>query len=232
MDLRVAVAVLVVFGAIALRGALAGRTRLAALRRFDEPDGRRDPTAVTVLARRRGARQARGDVDVAALARSAARALRGGDSAGQAFAGAAASAPPRSAARSAAARVDSIGLRAAVDAWRAADERPAVRLVVAAFAAGTETGGSLARALDAAADTIEARAAVERETWAQATTARASAAVLVIAPVAFGALASAGDRTALTFLLTTPAGLACLTSAVALDCLGAVWMAKITGRRW
>lgn len=232
MDLRATVGLLVVLGAVALKGALTGRTRLGALRRFDGLDRRREATAVSSFERWRMGRQARGDVDVAALARSAARALRGGDSAAQAFAAAAATAPPRSVARLAAARVDSVGLRAAVDEWRSADERPAVRLLVAAFAAGTSTGGSLARALDAAADTIEARAVVERETWAQAATARASAAVLVLAPLAFGAVASAGDRTALTFLLTTPAGLACLTFAVALDCLGAVWMAKITGRRW
>ena len=60
--------------------------------------------------------------------------------------------------------------------------------------------------------------------------ARASAWVLIAAPPAFTALIAAVDHSLATFLLTTPVGMACLGSGLALDTAGAVWMGRITAR--
>lgn len=230
MDVTAVVAVLVVATAAALRLAVQGRDRLAITRRLEPADRLPPVVAPTVLSGLwRTGLVRRSDGDVAALARSAARSLRGGDSPGSAFAMAASAHPGSgSVAERAAARIGDVGLRAAVDEWCASDPRPSVRLVAAALAAGAAAGGSMARALDGAADTIEARMAIQRETRAQAATARASATVLVLAPAAFATIATVGDDSALAFLLTTPAGLICLTIAVSLDVLGAIWMAKVT----
>jgi tight adherence protein B len=44
----------------------------------------------------------------------------------------------------------------------------------------------------------------------------------------FAALVATVEPSALGFLCTTPAGLACLLLGIGLDALGAVWMARIT----
>lgn len=165
---------------------------------------------------------------MAVVARSLARVLRGGCSPSQAL-DLLASAPgaPKTL-RLAHPESGDRGLAETCERWRSLDPRPEVRILTAALLAGATAGGPLAAAIDGVGDTIEARVAVAREVWAQAATARASAGVLVVAPLVFGALAVAGDRSALTFLVTTPAGVACLLAAVFLDVVGALWMSRIT----
>lgn len=120
------------------------------------------------------------------------------------------------------------GAVAALDHW-AGRGRPSVRLAAAALALAAETGGSPARAVDGVAATLRSRLALADEVRALASQARASAAVIVVAPLAFGALAGAtDDRTARFF--ASPAGTVVLVAGVVLDLVGAAWMARLCRR--
>ncbi|MFL6205177.1 MAG: type II secretion system F family protein [Acidimicrobiales bacterium] len=103
-----------------------------------------------------------------------------------------------------------------------------VRLVAAALTLGAGAGGEVARAVDGVAATLRERHEVAAEAHALATQARASAALLVAAPLAFTAVVATVEPRAVGFLLTTPVGLACLVLGSALDVGGAAWMARIT----
>lgn len=120
------------------------------------------------------------------------------------------------------------GLVAALDGWAATRQLPGVRLAAAALALSAEIGGGGARALDGVALTLRQRQAVAGEIRSLATQARLSAVVLTLAPVAFAALAAAGDPRTATALLRSQVGQACLAAGLGLDALGAVWMARIT----
>ena len=120
-----------------------------------------------------------------------------------------------------------LGLGVALDRWAERRPRPGVRLVVGALSVALASGGTPARAVDGVAATLRERAEVDREVLALATQARASAAVVTLAPLAFGVLGALGDERTAAFLLRTPAGLACLGAGLALDGVGAAWMARI-----
>ena len=74
------------------------------------------------------------------------------------------------------------------------------------------------------------RAALAREVRALSSQARASAALMVIAPVLFLLLASVADARLPRVLFATPAGVACLVAGAALDASGAWWMTVLTRR--
>ena len=116
----------------------------------------------------------------------------------------------------------------ALEAWTVRRPLPGVQLAVAALALGAETGGAQARAIDGVAATLRQRLAVAAEARALATQARASAAVIAVAPLVFCALASAADPRLSAFLLRTPLGLVILAVGLALDAVGALWMARLT----
>ena len=118
----------------------------------------------------------------------------------------------------------------AIDAWATRTDGEGVALAAAALALGAELGGTAARSLDAVADTLRDRNAVHREIRALSTQARASAAVMAAAPVAFSALVAVADPSSVTFLLTSTFGVACLVLGVGLDVLGAWWMRRIVAR--
>lgn len=120
------------------------------------------------------------------------------------------------------------GVVAALEAWAERRPTPGVRLVVSALCLGAETGGALARPVDGVASTLRQRLAARAEARALATQARASAAVLAAAPLAFTAVASLADTRTSTFLFRTPTGLLCLAAGLTLDALGALWMARVT----
>lgn len=160
-----------------------------------------------------------------------ARGLRSGGSLRQALEEAAACAPP--------VLVDDVGMvvRAtergvtlvdALEDWAQRRPLPGVRLVVAALCLGAETGGAQARAVDGVAATLRMRLATQAEANALATQARASAALITVAPLAFCALASATDPRTAEFLFRTPLGLVMLGAGLALDAVGALWMARLT----
>ncbi len=120
-----------------------------------------------------------------------------------------------------------LGLAQALARWAENRPRPAVRLVVGALTVALGAGGSPARGIDGVAATLRERAEVEREARSLATQARASAVVVTLAPLGFGALGALGDEGAAGFLLGSPTGLACLVGGLLLDSVGAVWMHRI-----
>ncbi|MBK5222154.1 MAG: type II secretion system F family protein [Acidimicrobiia bacterium] len=105
----------------------------------------------------------------------------------------------------------------------------ALRLAAAALLVGADTGAAPARAVEGVATTLRDRAALDREAAAHATQAKASAAVLVLAPVGFGVFTIAADPRVGDFLFRSPGGLACLAGGATLDVLGAWWMSRLVG---
>lgn len=118
-------------------------------------------------------------------------------------------------------------LAMAVDEWAGARDVPGLGLVAAALVLGAEAGGARARALDGVAATLRDRRAVAAEVEALSSQARASAVVMMGAPLAFAALGLLSDPEVSAFLLRTPAGVACLGVGLALDALAGAWMLRI-----
>lgn len=119
------------------------------------------------------------------------------------------------------------GLIEVLERWVQARPTPGVRMTGAALTLAAETGGAGARTIDGVAATLRDRLAVDRELAALASQARASAVVIGLAPVAFVVLTALSDPEVWTFLLRTPAGLACLAAGCLLDAVGAGWMTTI-----
>jgi tight adherence protein B len=117
-----------------------------------------------------------------------------------------------------------------VEDWRQEDELPNRQLTATALDLASRTGGASARVLDGVAASLRERVALEREVAALSSQARASAIVLVVAPVVFAAAASMVDRRILDLLVGQPIGWACLGVGLGLDALGAVWMSRLIGR--
>lgn len=118
----------------------------------------------------------------------------------------------------------------ALERWRATHADPATGLAGAALGVAAAVGGPGARAVDGAAASLRDRLAAEAEADALATQAKASAALLTAAPLAFAALLTTLDPTAGRFLLGSPVGWACMAAGVALDVAGAAWMAALVRR--
>ena len=120
------------------------------------------------------------------------------------------------------------GLDAALTTWqRAAGPSTEVALSVTALGLGGRAGGEVARALDRVAATLRERRELRAEVRALATQARASAGILIVAPLGFTALVSTIEPDVAGFLLTSPLGVACLLAGLALDGVGAAWMSRI-----
>jgi tight adherence protein B len=120
------------------------------------------------------------------------------------------------------------GLDDALRTWgAAAGPAPDVALVLTALGLAGRAGGEVARALDRVAATLRERRELRAEVRALATQARASAAVLIAAPLGFAALVSTIEPGVVRFLATTPVGGLCLILGLALDALGAWWMGRI-----
>jgi tight adherence protein B len=114
--------------------------------------------------------------------------------------------------------------------WAASDDStPDVRLVAAALTLGADAGGQVARAVDRVVATLRERRELRVEVQALATQARASAAVLAVAPLLFAALVATIDSSTIRFLVATPIGLACLAGGLGLEALGVIWMTRIVG---
>jgi tight adherence protein B len=172
----------------------------------------------------------RADRALPALLDQITRQLRSGVSLPVAVRNAAAGAPDEATLRMADELAAGSALVAAVALWRDACPTPARSLVAAALALASEAGGSVASVLDGVSDTLRDRVALDREVAALSSQARASAAVLVVAPIAFAALAATADRRVAEVLLGRPVGWACMAAGAVLDGLGALWMARLVGR--
>lgn len=115
-----------------------------------------------------------------------------------------------------------------LDAWARHHDDRGTRLAAAAMVLALGIGAAPARAIDGVAGTLRERLQLRAERQALATQARASAVVLVLAPVAFMALFGVTDSAASRFLLGSPGGWLCLVGGIGLDLVGAVWMARLT----
>ncbi|HRW39687.1 MAG: type II secretion system F family protein [Acidimicrobiales bacterium] len=114
--------------------------------------------------------------------------------------------------------------------WWADDGGEEVRLVADAFAIASATGGSAVGALDAVVATLEERRSLRREVRALSSQATASSVVLVAAPVAFAILVALVDPRVRRAYVTTAAGPATVVGGLALDAVGAWWMASLVRR--
>ncbi len=162
-----------------------------------------------------------------------ARSLRAGASLRQAITEASRAVPPpldRELAGVAIAAERGVPLVAAVEEWAARCPLRGAPLAAAVLGLSATIGGPSARAVDGAASTLRERLAVEREVAALSSQARASAVVIAGAPLAFGFVAAAADPRSARFLFGSGRGLACLLAGLALNGIGAWWMARIIGR--
>jgi tight adherence protein B len=184
-----------------------------------------------VIARlRRSSRSARRDDQLPEALERIASGLRSGASLGSAVREAAARTPAplgEELAEVAAAAEGGRRLATVLDQWADRAGTPPVRLAVTALALGSETGGAVARAIDGVAATLRDRRNVAAEAGALATQARASAALIAVAPLGFAALVMSADQDAAGMLLGSPLGLACLAGGLTLDAAGAAWMSRI-----
>jgi len=217
---------LAALGAAAVAGAVAGSPALAVLAAAALTVG-----AGAVLRSRRGRADANLERALPAALEAVARGLRSGASLTQALGEAADAAPGTLGGELGRVRLEASHGAGLVDALEQLALRrplPGVRLAVAALCLGVETGGAQARAVDGVAVTMRERLAVAAEVQALSSQARVSALVIGLAPLAFGAFATATDPGHAEFLLGTPLGLAFVTVGLVLDGLGWLWMQRLT----
>ena len=100
-------------------------------------------------------------------------------------------------------------------------------LAAASLALAAATGAASGRAVDGVATTVRLRVALHDEIRALSSQARASAALIALAPIGFLLLSLAVDRGVVGFF-TSPLGGLVFAAGLGLDALGAVWMARIT----
>jgi tight adherence protein B len=181
---------------------------------------------------RPGRRRRRRDAQLPDAMDRVASALRAGDAVGPALQGVARDVPEPLGGelqQVAGAVARGASVADALGGWtRSDDTTPDVQLVVAALTLGAGAGGELARAVDGIASTLRERQELRGEVRALATQARASAAVLAAAPVAFALLVASVEPASAAFLVTEPAGVACLVLGAGLEVAGGVWMERIT----
>lgn len=118
-------------------------------------------------------------------------------------------------------------LAEAVVEWSSASPVDGVPLVALALGLTSRIGGASATVLDGVATSLRDGLALEREVAASSSQARASAAVLVVAPIGALVMGSVIDPRLLQVAVGTPIGWACLLSGGALDVLGALWMRRL-----
>lgn len=116
-----------------------------------------------------------------------------------------------------------------LDSWAGASRLTAIQMVSAVLVVGLRDGGPQSRAIDGVASTLRDRLAVEGEVRALSSPAKASAAVIVAAPVMFAVLSVLVDPSVMQFLVASPPGVACLVMGATLEAAGGVWMSLITG---
>ena len=115
-----------------------------------------------------------------------------------------------------------VALQDALDSWAAESVDPLLGLVADALAIAQRTGGSQERALDAVVAAARDREALRREVRALASQARASAAVMVLMPMAFALIVAVLDPRVARFYVGTALGPLAVGVGLALDGLGAL----------
>lgn len=124
---------------------------------------------------------------------------------------------------------DGMPLEEVVARWAETDES-GITLAAAALTMAATVGGPGADAVESAAASLRDRASAADEVAALSVQARLSAGVLTAAPLGFAVLLVSLDPTSARFLLATPAGWACISTGIALDVAGALWMGRLVRR--
>ena len=119
------------------------------------------------------------------------------------------------------------GLVEAADRWASESSVEGVALVSLALTLIGRLGGASAAVLDGVAASLRDASALEREVIALSSQARASMAVLVVAPVAALVVGASIDRHLLHVVLGSPVGWSCLLIGAALDGAGGWWMHRM-----
>jgi tight adherence protein B len=114
--------------------------------------------------------------------------------------------------------------------WAAARRSPELARLALVADAGTRVGGELARALDGVAAAMTDRRDVAAEARSLSSQARASAVLLVAAPLLFGVAMAGVQPEGIQFLVGTPGGWATLVTALLLDAVGGFWLYRLTER--
>ena len=117
----------------------------------------------------------------------------------------------------------------ALDNWRQTSASSSRDLAAVALTFAAHSGGSIATVLAGVAESLRERVALEREVRALSSQARASAVVMVVAPVVFALLGATADGRIASLLLTRPLGWACCVGGILLNTIGAVWMSRMIG---
>jgi Flp pilus assembly protein TadB len=184
-----------------------------------------------VVDRLSGSSRARQRIDrtVLTLLESVTRSLRSGASLRTAVAAASADSPDLIDRELAASLVDGISLRSALDTWMR-DATASRVLVGTALRLAAESGGAVASVLDGVAESVRDRRHLDREVVALASQARASAMVLIVAPILFALLMATIDPRVARFQFGSPLGWGCCVIGLLLDLAGAFWMSRMIGR--
>lgn len=175
-------------------------------------------------------RRLRGCVDVC---RTVAAELRCGSPPAAALATAVRDAEPPLAAELAGAAVLAEAGHDPVPALRAAARLPGasgLAWLAVCWQVAASDGAGLAAVVERLADGLAHEDALRRELDAQLAGARTTAVLLAGLPVAGLLMSGALGGSPLAFLLTTPAGLACLAAGVALDAAGLWWTRRLVHR--
>jgi tight adherence protein B len=124
---------------------------------------------------------------------------------------------------------EGVSLSTAIDTWMSDDATSRV-LVGTALRLAAESGGAVASVLDGVAESIRDRRNLDREVTALASQARASAMVLIVAPIAFAMLMATVDPRVARLQFGTPLGWCCCIVGLLLDLVGGFWMSRMIGR--
>jgi Flp pilus assembly protein TadB len=170
----------------------------------------------------------RDDAAVAPLLDAVASALRSGASVRVGLEAAARDGPFASILRGALARADSgAGLRGALDALARRCPEGELRMALAAMSLALGMGAAHAATLDTVAQRARERVALAREVRAMSSSARASATVMVLAPIAFGLLVVTVDPGVLASAMATGPGRVCIPAGLVCEAAGAWWMRRL-----
>ena len=184
-----------------------------------------------VVDRLSGSSRARQRIDrtVLTLLESVTRSLRSGASLRTAVVAASADSPDLIDRELAASLVDGSPLSFALDTWMR-DATASRVLVGTALRLAAESGGAVASVLDGVAESVRDRRHLDREVVALASQARASAMVLIVAPILFALLMATIDPRVARFQFGSPLGWGCCVIGLLLDLAGAFWMSRMIGR--
>jgi tight adherence protein B len=181
------------------------------------------------IARITGADRRRVDRRTLVLLESITRHLRGGASLRTAVMTASTDSPDLFDLVLGASLVDGAPLAEALDEWMN-DAVPSKILVGTALRLATDAGGAVATVLDGVAESLRDRLHLDREVAALASQARASAVVLLVAPIGFAILMAGADPRVAGFQFGSPIGWLCCALGLMLDGVGAFWMSRMIAR--